>query len=111
MNGIQIGRFCKTSSNPTATPHSNGYGFCGYYVSPGSKQPLTVGDFSDYPDAYVKTFDDAILHIIERYARSQAASLLGKLGGSVTSERKSTASRANGKKGGRPKSVSKLKPK
>lgn len=32
-----------------------------------------------------------------------AAALLGKLGGSVKSERKARASRKNGKKGGRPK--------
>jgi len=33
----------------------------------------------------------------------KAASALGKLGGSVKSERKTTAVRENGKKGGRPK--------
>lgn len=32
-----------------------------------------------------------------------AAALLGRLGGSVKSERKAKASRKNGKKGGRPK--------
>ena len=35
--------------------------------------------------------------------QSRAASALGKLGGSAKTEAKSMASRANGKKGGRPK--------
>lgn len=34
-----------------------------------------------------------------------AAALLGKLGGSVKSERKAKASRKNGKNGGRPKTA------
>ena len=36
---------------------------------------------------------------------ASAAALLGKLGGSVKSERKAKASRKNGKKGGRPKAA------
>jgi hypothetical protein len=103
FEGEPIGHFCKTSSCSSATPHVNGYGFYGYYVSPGTKQPLTVINFKDYPDAYAKTFDDAVSHIIERHIRSRAASLLGKIGGSATSKRKAESSRENGKKGGRPK--------
>jgi hypothetical protein len=34
---------------------------------------------------------------------NEAAALLGRKGGSVKSERKAAASRANGKKGGRPR--------
>lgn len=35
--------------------------------------------------------------------RSKAAALLGRLGGSISTDAKATASRENGKKGGRPK--------
>ena len=46
---------------------------------------------------------DAKQEIDNRVALSQAASALGKLGGSVKSEAKSAAVRENGKLGGRPK--------
>lgn len=46
---------------------------------------------------------DAKQEIDNRVALSQAASALGKLGGSAKTEAKSIASRANGKLGGRPK--------
>lgn len=40
---------------------------------------------------------------IDAYRRSEAARVLGRIGGSMTSHRKSKASRANGRKGGRPR--------
>ena len=46
---------------------------------------------------------DAKQEIDNRVTASQAASALGKLGGSVKSEAKSAAVRKNGKLGGRPK--------
>ena len=48
--------------------------------------------------------DTEALEILKkiRNARKQAASLLGKKGGSVKSERKSKSSAANGRLGGRP---------
>ena len=46
---------------------------------------------------------DAKQEIDNRVTVSQAASALGKLGGSVKSEAKSAAVRKNGKLGGRPK--------
>ena len=50
-----------------------------------------------------KAINKALREIDARVAVSQAASALGKLGGSAKTEAKSTASRANGKFGGRPK--------
>jgi hypothetical protein len=38
-----------------------------------------------------------------RSQKSQAAALLGRLGGRVTSQAKARAARRNGKKGGRPR--------
>ena len=40
-----------------------------------------------------------------RQAITDAASILGKMGGSAKSKAKATASRANGAKGGRPKKI------
>lgn len=40
---------------------------------------------------------------MEQWAKNKAAVSLGKLGGKVKSDKKSKASRENGKKGGRPK--------
>ncbi len=51
----------------------------------------------NYPDAQVTDTKQAV---------SLAASALGKLGGSSTSEAKQSASRENGKLGGRPKASS-----
>lgn len=42
-------------------------------------------------------------HYAEMRERHSAATTLGRLGGSARSERKAAASRANGKRGGRPK--------
>jgi len=50
-----------------------------------------------------KAINRALREIDTRSAVSQAASALGKLGGSAKNEAKSQASRANGKLGGRPK--------
>ena len=50
-----------------------------------------------------KAINKALREIESRTVVSQAASALGKLGGSAKTEAKSTASRANGKLGGRPK--------
>ena len=50
-----------------------------------------------------KAINKALREIEARSAVSQAASAMGKLGGAAKTEAKSAASRANGKKGGRPK--------
>jgi len=50
-----------------------------------------------------EAINDTMGEIGTRTSVSQAASALGKLGGSAKSEAKSTSSRANGKLGGRPK--------
>lgn len=52
-----------------------------------------------------KTIDRALREIDARSAVGQAASAMGKKGGSAKTEAKSTASRENGKKGGRPKKI------
>ena len=50
-----------------------------------------------------KAINKALREIEARSAISQAASALGKLGGAAKTEAKASASRANGKLGGRPK--------
>jgi hypothetical protein len=47
--------------------------------------------------------DDIFTRIYDRFAARSAASILGKLGGSAKSERKTAAVRENGKLGGRPR--------
>lgn len=62
-------------------------------------------------DAHIETYfpkreqNESTYYIDPVHSPSYAASSLGRLGGSVKSEAKSTASRANGRKGGRPKST------
>ena len=50
-----------------------------------------------------KAINKALREIEARSAVSQAASALGKLGGAAKTEAKASASRANGKLGGRPR--------
>ena len=57
---------------------------------------------SDYID-YLDDPEDEVVEIDKEL--SEAASAMGKLGGSKKSEAKSASSRANGKLGGRPKKV------
>lgn len=57
-----------------------------------------VGDFSSREDA--EAAGDAIVYAFEHKAK--AAAVLGRIGGSARSERKTASSRANGKLGGRP---------
>lgn len=57
-------------------------------------------DMGDAPGDFRKIYDrEATITI------SQAAAALGRKGGAVKSERKTASSRANGRKGGRPRKV------
>lgn len=80
----------------------------GLYVPDAATGELAEHDWDDVarwamrPMEEGKTLD---FPAIGKEDASTAAALLGKLGGSVKSERKARASRKNGKKGGRPKTA------
>jgi len=70
------------------------------------KSSIYVKIQSEYFGNPVTINEESIAGLLDiEFGVSQAASALGKIGGSAKTEAKSSASRENGKKGGRPKKV------
>ena len=76
-------------------------GECRIYNARG--EYCLLGKKSNNPCLITSDGEIILKEYFQVISQSQAASTLGKLGGSAKSEAKSTASRANGKLGGRPR--------